>query len=158
MVLPAEIPNLIGIDGIAELFQVPRNTAYSWAARGRLGKADAKLSTRAMWHADRFPEHPDPTRLDLIDKGRRPPISVVLLGQMELAEAFRVQLATIEAWRRRARDLPAGDPLKTPDPRFEISVTPIWVAEDWKPYAVARRRWYDPPTLAAWHKQQKAVR
>lgn len=156
MLNPVAVPRLIGVDGIAKLFNVPPNTAYSWAARGQLGKADAKLSRRSLWLADRFPD-PDPTRLDLIDKGARPPLPVVLLGPAELATAFHVQMRTIEAWRRRARDLPADDPMRPPAPLFVVSLTPIWVGADWKPYASARGKSFDLPTLAAWRKQQKAV-
>lgn len=154
---PADIPELVGVDGIAKLFGVPPNTAYSWAARGQLGKADAKLSRRSMWRADRFPDDPDRNQLDKIDKGFRPPLPVVLLGPAELAEAFDVQMRTVEAWRRRARDLPADDPMRPPLPRFVISLTPIWVGADWRPYATARGKPFNLPTLTAWRKQQKAV-
>lgn len=154
---PAEIPTLLGVDRIARLFDVPPNTAYSWAARGQLGTADVKLSRRSMWLADRFPPDPDPARLDLIDKGARPPFPVVLLGPAEVAAAFNVQLRTVEAWRRRARDLPADDPMRPPAPLFVVSLTPIWVGADWRPYAAARRKSFDLPSLTAWRKQQKAA-
>lgn len=154
---PAKIPALVGVDKIAKLFRVSPNTAYSWAARGQLGTADAKLSSRSLWLLDRFPDAPDPKRLDLVDKGPRPPLPVVLAGPAELAAAFNVQARTIEAWRRRARDLPAGDPLRPPEPLLIVSLTPVWVAADWRPYAAARGKPFDLPTLTAWRKAQKAA-
>lgn len=153
----AQLPALIGIDGIADLYGVPINTAYSWIPRGQLGKADVKVSRRLLWHADRFPEEPDPTRLDLIDKGPRPPFPVVLMSLADIAAAFNVQRATVEAWRRLARDLPASDPTRPPDPVLIVSTVPIWRADDWRGFALEKGKRYRPPTLTAWRKAQKAA-
>lgn len=150
-----EIPALLGIDGVATLYGVPPGTAYSWSARGQIGKPDAVVSRRALWRRDRFPDEPSATRLDLIDQTARPPLPVVLLGPAGVAEAFHVQPRTIEAWRRRARDLPATSPERPPAPLMVVALTPIWAAAQWRPYADAKGKRYAPPTLTAWRKQQK---
>lgn len=152
-----ELPPLIGVDSVAKRYSVSPNTAYSWSARGQLGRPDLVVSGRALWYAGRFPEQGDPKRLDLIDQGPRPLYPVVLAGPKELAERFGVKPRTIETWRRRARDarLSVDDPRRTPDPILTVSLTPVWVAADWQPYAVARRRYYTVPTRTEWQREQR---
>lgn len=151
---PAETPPLLGVDGVAVLYGVSPSTAYSWAARGHLGTPDLSISRRSVWRRDRFPAVPVPRKLGQVDKGPRPPYPVILLGPVELSKAFHIQPRTIDAWRRRARDTQASGDLMTPEPFLTVSLTPIWIAESWNAYALARCIRYDPPTMAQWRRDQ----
>lgn len=152
------VPELIGVDAVIRMYGVRPNTAYSWASRGKIGRPDAKVSKRALWLKSRFPkprigmEHAE--LLAKIDHGRRPLLTVVLVGPMEVAAAFEVQTKTVEAWRRNARGLRPYDPMSTPEPLVVVSQTPIWVAEDWEPYAERRRIAYTPLSLVEWRREQ----
>lgn len=153
------IPELMGVDGVIRMYGVRPSTVYSWALRGQLGRPDAKVSKRALWLRARFPDPSPELKLtqipDLIDRGRRPLIPVVLVGPMEVAAAFEVQTKTVEAWRRNSRDLPPDHHLCTPVPLLLAGQTPIWPAEAWEPYAERRRIAYTPLTLGEWRRDQR---
>lgn len=155
---PAEtLPALVGVDGVARLYAVSPNTAYSWSARGQLGTPDLRVSNRALWYADRFPPEPDARRLDQIDRGPRPFYPAVLMGPRELSAAFGVQPRTIEQWRRRARDAQAQGDEMPPEPLMVVSLTPIWTAAGWQPYAAAKRKRFVVPSMSLWRREQRAL-
>lgn len=127
------LPDIIGLDGLITKFGVSQNTIYSRHRRGAYGTPDKVVSGTPIWWADRF------AGLE-IDLGPRPPLPV-LLGPLEVAEAFDVKRTTIAIWQRRTRDRD----VKTPEPALVISHTPIWLPEQWLPFAKATGRPYNPP-------------
>jgi hypothetical protein len=155
---PAAIPDLVGLEWIAAFYKVSPNTVYSWKSRGeKLGTPDLSVPTTAaaakgggsrrsttdIWYADRFR---DPANSNDIDLGERPPLPQ-LLGIAQVAEAFGVTKKALEKWSERTRD--TDDPAATlpppPEPRLKISRTPLWLPEDWRSWAEATHRPYNPP-------------
>ncbi|KAA9379591.1 hypothetical protein F5972_08010 [Microbispora cellulosiformans] len=133
-------PALIGLDGIAEFYRKPPNTIYSWKRRGKFGPPDAEVAGKAIWYRDRFRDPGDDRNIDL---GERPPLPR-LMGIADVAKAFAVKVGAVEKWSLRTRD--SGDTTpRPPEPRWVISYTPIWLPEDWRPFAEATHRPYDPP-------------
>lgn len=137
------LPALIGLEGIAELYRVKPNTVYSWRRRGRFGEEpDAEVSGKAIYYADRFRNPDDPTDIDLGERPALPP----LMGIKDVAEAFGVGVNAVEKWGLRTRDTQAPETATPPPPRLVISYTPIWLPDDWRPFAEATGRPYNPPT------------
>lgn len=148
------VPAIVGLDGLIELYGVKRNTIYSQHRRGKFGTPDGVVSGTPLWWADRFSGAE-------MDRGERPPLPV-LLGPVEVAAAFGVQRSTIHVWRvrklerKKAREDTAETPVdEMPEPALVISYTPIWLPDQWKPFAKATGRPYNPPKPA---KAAKAAR
>lgn len=134
------LPALIGLEGIITLYGRKPNTVYGWKGRGRFGEPDAVVSGKPIWYADRFRNPADPKDIDLGERPALPP----LMGTADVAKAFGVTVDAVDQWFKRTRD--AHDTTPTPpDPRLTISYTPIWLPDDWRPFAEATNREYNPP-------------
>ncbi|MBT2226232.1 hypothetical protein [Nonomuraea sp. NEAU-A123] len=136
-----QLPALIGLEGIASLYQRKPNTIYAWKRRGKFGKPDLEVSGKSVWYADRFRNPEDPTDIDLGERPALPPI----LGIADVATAFDVTVHAVEAWHKRTRDADEASTPAPPPPRLTISYAPMWLPEDWRPFAEATGRPYNPP-------------
>jgi hypothetical protein len=136
-----QLPALIGLEGIAEFYRVPRNTVYTWKRRGRFGPPDREVSGKGIWYADRFRNPDDPKDIDLGERPALPPI----MGIADVAGAFGVTVHAVENWHKRTRDADEASTPAPPAPRLTISYAPMWLPEDWRPFAEATGRPYNPP-------------
>jgi hypothetical protein len=135
-----QLPALIGLEGITSLYGSKPNTVYAWKRRGRFGPPDAEVSGKALWYADRFRDPDDPKDIDLGERPALPP----LMGIADVAVAFDVTVHAVEQWHKRTRDADDATP-SPPAPRLTISYAPIWLPEDWQPFADATGKPYNPP-------------
>lgn len=118
-----EVLDLIGLEGIVDIYGKPRATIYSWKQRGRLPPPDWTVSGTDIWLRERFA---DPENIDSAPRDGLP----VLLGTQEVAACLDVQAKTVAMIRGRGRQ-----DVKAPEPYAVISRTPVWLSEPWAEFA-----------------------
>ena len=99
------------------------------------------MSGKAIWYGDRFRNPADPTDIDLGERPALPPI----MGIADVARAFGVTVDAVENWHKRTRDADEASTPAPPLPRLKISYAPMWLPQDWEPFAEATGRPYNPP-------------
>lgn len=137
--IDTETVELIGLNGIVELWGQTRPTVYSKARRGKFGQPDWTVAVPRedgkgvpVWLRQRF------GAADEVDTsppaGELPP----LLAMEEIALALGVQRRTVETMRGRGRQ-----DIKAPEPYTHIGRTPVWWAPPWQEFARLTGRPFD---------------
>lgn len=128
---------LVGVDGIAALWNKPRSGIYSAASRGKYGEPDWRVAVTpkrpkgvAVWLATRFGP---PGEVDLTPyAGTLPP----LLGMEEVGVCMGIQRHSVEMLRFRDDD----HNVATPEPYATIGQTPVWWSDGWADFCRATNR------------------